>query len=81
MTAYLQAGDMIHIAIPISSGLPPAMSRNEGEARNQELCDSYARIGVTIFHWTGIQGLDRPVVVSVIRKEPSFADWLPPATD
>jgi len=67
MTAFLRPGDKIHLTVP---------GHIEGKTLG-ELRDDYRKQEVEVFLFTA-DATDTPIrVVSVIRQEPSFADWLP----
>lgn len=68
MTApYLQPGDRIHLAIPVSN-----RSQADAQASLDDalaaLIPQYAALGVTIAIHSGTSSLDRPTVVAVFRN-------------
>lgn len=79
MTAYLQPGDKIHIAFPISANigetLPEASRRMHGE-----IAAMYAQMNVQLIGSSGNTTLNHPVIVAVIR-EPMSAPIRPQGTD
>ena len=69
MTAYLQPGDRIHLAVPISPALQGRAAQDEGARVHTEYVQFYARYGVTVEMTTtiGNPALTAPVVVAVFR--------------
>lgn len=67
MTAYLQPGDKIHIAFPLSANigetLPEASRR-----MHAELVAMYAQMNIELIGSTGNTTLSHPVIVAVIRE-------------
>lgn len=64
MTAYLKAGDVIHIATP-------AMTVEENAKTADQFVKVYALFGITVSMVTQDLDSTQTVVVSVIRKEPA----------
>ena len=73
MTAYLQPGDHIHIACPISPVLYGDEVQREGHRLHAEYSAFYARYGITVDMTTTNSQLYQPVVVAVIRNQPEPA--------
>lgn len=67
MTAYLQPGDKIHIAFPLSANvgetLPEASRR-----MHAELVAMYAQMNIELIGSSGNTTLNHPVIVAVIRE-------------
>jgi len=68
MTAYLQPGDQIHIAFPVSGSLYPDAARAEAERTHADLTATYAKLGVTVVTSSANSALTAPVVVAVFRQ-------------
>ena len=74
MTAYLQPGDKIHIAFPVTShpGLMPIEANRlmaaELAAVKKDFTELYGKQGVEIAMVTGWSTITAPVVVAVFRE-------------
>lgn len=79
MTAYLQPGDKIHIAFPLSANigetLPEASRR-----MHAELVAMYAQMNIELIGSSGNTMLSHPVIVAVFRvpQRPAGTDSLIP---
>lgn len=69
MTAYLQPGDRIHLAIPVTPGLPGDQAAEEAEHTRAQYEQEFHDRGVTITGVTANPALTHPVVVAVFRDE------------
>lgn len=70
MTAYLQPGDKIHLAIPIPPTLHgPALHAAVEDAR-QTYAATYAQHGIEVTYFDVSTALPAPVVVAVFRATP-----------
>lgn len=69
MTAYLQPGDKIHVAFPITvlSHWDQTDVNTFVAQGGKYLTDMYAKMGVEVVGWSSSTTLDRPTVVAVIR--------------
>lgn len=67
MTAYLQPGDQIHLAFPISAGLFPSEANAEAQREHDQFAANYAKLGVTVVTSSANSALTAPVVVAVFR--------------
>lgn len=71
MTAYLQPGDKIHLAFPLSANigetLPEASRR-----MHAELVAMYAQMNIELIGSSGNTTLSHPVIVAVIREPKSL---------
>lgn len=80
MTAYLQPGDKIHIAFPIT--ILTIWDQNDVNTHvrqmGAELTKTYAAMGVEVVGYTSSTSLDRPTVVAVVRASKSKFDPLLP---
>jgi hypothetical protein len=63
MTAYLQPGDKIHLAVP-----GDFTSKARGERIAQELVKSYESRGIEVFALSMVMNTLHPMVISVIRS-------------
>jgi hypothetical protein len=63
MTAYLQAGDKIHLAFTMD----PSGTR-ETHLVAAQLTEQYRQWGVSVTHWSASTGVGAPHVVSVVRE-------------
>lgn len=70
MTAYLQPGDAVHLAVPITPTHSKEAANAEGRATVGELTAVCNRFGVTVASWSGHSQLGHPVVVAVFRAGP-----------
>jgi hypothetical protein len=68
MTAYLQPGDKIHLAIPVDSNQTRDGILRQAKDSAESYIKDYARMGVEIVIWTANSTLNHPLVVSVIRS-------------
>lgn len=68
MTAYLQPGDKIHIAVGINSTHSVADANQQTRDQLKTFEEAYGAIGVSILTITGTPGLLAPVIVAVIRE-------------
>lgn len=68
MTAYLQPGDKIHIAVGINSTHSVADANRQTRDQLKTFEQAYGAIGVGILTITGTPGLLAPVIVAVIRE-------------
>lgn len=68
MTAYLQPGDKIHIAVGINSTHSMADADQQTRDQLKTFEQAYGAIGVGILTITGTPGLLAPVIVAVIRE-------------
>ena len=68
MTAYLQPGDKIHIAVGINSTNSVADANQQTRDQLKTFEQAYGAIGVGILTITGTPGLLAPVIVAVIRE-------------
>lgn len=68
MTAYLQPGDKIHIAVGINSTHSVADANQQTRDQLKTFEQAYGAIGVGILTITGTPGLLAPVIVAVIRE-------------
>lgn len=70
MTAYLQPGDKIHLAFPIT--ILTAWDQDDVNAHvrqmGAELTQIYKGMGVEVVVYSSSTGLDRPTVVAVVRE-------------
>lgn len=67
MTAYLQRGDKIHIAFPVSSMLYGRELESRVLEDAKRLTDAFAMHGVTVTSYSANSALPGPVVVAVFR--------------
>jgi len=75
MSAYLQAGDKIHLSIPASV-------LGKDEERAEALRAEYAQHGIEVILVTDAKPGSPVEVISVIRQAPpGFEDWLPASAD
>lgn len=66
MTAYLQRGDRIHLAIPAVVGLPGLATDRE-----QRELQAFAAQGVTVVRYWTCSDIEHPVVYAVFRDPPA----------
>lgn len=67
MTAYLQPGDKIHIAVGINSTYSMELANRQVAEQLKTFEEAYGSVGVTVLTITGTPGLLHPVIVAVIR--------------
>lgn len=79
MTAYLQPGDKIHIAFPITfvTGMIQEDIDLSVAQAHQEITDMYALMDVKVVATSSSITLTHPVVVSVVREPRAPAPALP----
>ena len=68
MTAYLQPGDKIHIAVGINETTSVQDANRQTRDQLKTFEKAYGAVGVSILTITGTPGLLAPVIVSVIRE-------------
>lgn len=68
MTAYLQPGDMIHLAFGYSRRIGET-DQEAAKRTHDELAGIYSQVGVQITGSSGSSELKHPVVISVIRTK------------
>lgn len=68
MTAHLQPGDRIHIAVGINSTNSVELANRQVAEQLKTFEQAYGSVGVTILTITGTPGLLHPVIVAVIRE-------------
>lgn len=69
MTAYLQPGDIIHLAMPIDRRLRGGEIDAHVKKVNEEMAGFYGSLGVTVSMASYNSELTHPVVVAVIRSK------------
>lgn len=69
VTAYLQPGDTIHLAMPIDGSLWGDVREAYVNKTNGEMAGFYGSLGVTVSMASYNSGLTHPVVVAVIRSK------------
>lgn len=73
MTAYLQPGDQIYLAVPSS---PTSRTREdaiaEGKAQADGITQMLAPQGVTVLGWSSHSQLTHPLIVAVLRRGPAI---------
>lgn len=82
MTAYLQPGDKIHVAFPITfvTGMIQEDIDLSVAQAHQEIIDMYGLMDVEVVATSSSTTLTHPVVVSVVRKPraPAPLSWSVP---
>lgn len=66
-TAYLQPGDRIWLAVPVSPTATPEAAQTEARLQAQGMGASFAQQGVVVAGWSSHGALSHPVVVAVFR--------------
>lgn len=66
-TAYLQPGDRIWLAVPVSPTATLEAAQTEARLQAQGMGASFAEHGVTVAGWSSHGALSHPVVVAVFR--------------
>lgn len=80
MTAYLQPGDKIHIAVGINTTHSVVDANQQVRDQLKTFEEAYGAIGVGILTITGTAGLLAPVIVAVIRIGGQGTDSLAPGS-